>query len=286
MSIPSTPPAQTVLVTGGTGGIGFITARELAHPGRRVVIVGRNPQKAATAVEAIQSQTRNPDVHALIADLSSLAAVRALADEFQRRFDRLDVLVNNAGAFFAQRQVSIDGLEMTFALNHMAYFLLTHRLLDLLKASPAGRIVNVSSAAHATAHLNFDDLQNERRYFGWNVYSQSKLANLYFTYSLARRLPPNGPTVNALHPGFVATNFGHTPGLIGQFIRLSQFAAIPPEQGARTSIHLASSPEVAGITGRYFSNSKAVRSSPVSYNENAAERLWQISADLAGVPAD
>lgn len=283
---PSNPSPQTVLVTGGTGGIGFITARELAAAGRRVIIVGRNPQKAAAAVETIRNHSHNPDVHALIADLSSMTAVRTLADEFRHRFDRLDVLVNNAGAFFPRRQVSVDGLEMTFALNHMAYFLLTHKLLDMLKASPAGRIVNVSSAAHVTAHLNFEDLQNERRYFGWNVYSQSKLANLYFTYSLACRLPPNGPTVNALHPGFVATHFGHTPGLTGRIIRLSQLAAIPPEKGARTSIYLASSPEVAGVSGRYFSNCKAVRSSPVSYNEAAAERLWQISAELAGVPAD
>jgi retinol dehydrogenase-12 len=190
-------------------------------------------------------------------------------------------LVNNAGALFSRRQLSRDDIEMTFALNHLAYFLLTHLLLDPLKASASARIVNVSSEAHRGARLDFADLQGQHSYSGWRAYARSKLANILFTYELARRLEGTGVTANALHPGFVATSFGrNNRNITGLFFRIAQLAAISPEEGAKTIIHLASSPEVQDITGRYFVKQKAVRSSQVSYDRAAAERLWKVSAEL------
>jgi len=276
---------KTVLITGATDGIGRVTARELARLGARVVIVGRNPEKAAQVSEALRRESGNPAVDFLVADLSSQAAIRQMAADFLQRYEALHVLINNAGALFMQRQVSVDGIEMTFALNHLGYFLTTLLLLERLKASAPARIINVSSMAHAGVRLNFSDLQNTRHYNGWIAYSQSKLANLYFTYELARRLEGRGVTVNALHPGFVASNFGRRDnGLFGAFFRLIQaVAAISPEEGAKTSIYLASSPEVDGVSGRYFVNCRAKASSPASYDREAAQRLWDISLDLCGL---
>jgi retinol dehydrogenase-12 len=271
------------LVTGATSGIGLVTAEALARKGATVIVVGRNPLRGAAMVHRIQQKTHNPAVELMLADLSNQAQVRQLASEAQRRFDHLDVLVNNAGAFFGQRQVSTEGIEMTFALNHLAYFLLTDLLLDRLKASASARIVNVSSEAHRGSRLDFSNLQGQHRYRGWRAYAQSKLANILFTYELARRLEGTGVVTNALHPGFVATNFGrNNRGLTAMLWRMLQLAAISPQRGAETIIYLASAPEVMGISGKYFVKKKAVGSSEASYNRAAAERLWQVSTELTG----
>jgi NAD(P)-dependent dehydrogenase (short-subunit alcohol dehydrogenase family) len=275
---------KVCLVTGATSGVGLVTAQALACQGATLIVVGRNPERGAATVSRIQHETGNSAVELIIADLSAQAQVRRLASEVQRRFTRLDVLINNAGALFLRRQLSPDGLEMTFALNHLAYFLLTNLLLDHLKASPAARIVNVSSEAHRGARLDFADLQGQHRYRGWRAYARSKLANILFTYALARRLEGTSVVANALHPGFVATNFGrNNRGITAVFFRIAQLAAISPEQGAQTIIYLASSPEVKGITGAYFVKKKAVRSSQISYDRSAADRLWQVSAGLTAL---
>ena len=269
---------KVVLITGATAGIGLVTARELARLGATVVGVARNPQKAAQVAEQIRADT-GATVHFLIADLSSLAEVRRLADEFKRQYSRLDVLVNNAGAVNMTRQETVDGYELTFALNHLSYFLLTTLLLDLLKASAPSRIINVSSNAARGGRINFDDLEGRRGYSGFGAYSQSKLANILFTFELARRLQGTGVTVNALHPGFVATNFGHNNGgLMTTGIRLVQrFAALKPDQGAATQIYLASSPEVEGVTGQYFTKSRPAKAPAAAYDEADARRLWEVS---------
>jgi NAD(P)-dependent dehydrogenase (short-subunit alcohol dehydrogenase family) len=272
------------LVTGATSGIGRVAAQALAQQGATVMLVGRNPERTAATVSRIQQATGNPHVEGLLADLSTQAQVRHLAGEFQGRFTRLDVLLNNAGAFFAQRHVSDDGIEMTLALNHLGYFLLTHLLLDTLKATPAARIVNVSSEAHRLARFNFADPQGKHRYGGWRAYGQSKLANLLFTYELAQRLAGTDITANAVHPGLVATRFGHNNrGLMALCIRIAQCMALSPEQGAETLIYLATSPTVAGVTGMYFVKKRSVESSKASYDQAAAQRLWQLSAELTGI---
>lgn len=278
---------KTVLITGATNGIGKEAAKSLARMGAHVVIVGRSREKTQAVLNEIKSSGGSVDM--LLADLSSLDEVRRLATEFKSKYSRLDVLINNAGAFFTSRQESVDGYEMTFALNHLAYFLLTNLLLDVLKDSAPARIVNVSSDAHRGGKLNFDDLQNKANYGrgGFAVYSQSKLANVLFTYELARRLTGTQVTTNALHPGFVATGFGHNNGgLVSLMLSVMQrFVAISEEQGAQTIIYLASSPEVEGVTGQYFDKSKSVRSSNESYDEAAARRLWEASEQLVRLPA-
>lgn len=280
---------QTCLVTGATDGIGKVTARVLAEKGARVIAAGRNRRKAERTVQEIREKSQNPAVDYLLADFASQAAVRRMAAQFEERYDRLDVLVNNAGAYFLSRQETEDGIEMTLAVNHLAPFLLTNLLLDTILSSVPARIVNVSSGAHKGKRLDFDDLQNESGYRGQDVYGQTKLANLYFTYELAHRLEGSGVTVNALHPGFVATNMGANniplfAGAVKKFVNL--FAGKDAEEGAATSIYLATSPEVAGITGQYFVDCQPVPSSPASYDEEAARRLWQASADLVGLPSE
>jgi retinol dehydrogenase-12 len=269
------------LITGATSGIGLVTARELARQGGRVLLVGRSPDKCATTVEQIRAQTGSRQVEALLADLSSQEQIRQLAHQVQERSSHLDVLINNAGGLWLRRELTMDGLEMTFAVNHLAYFLLTHLLLDTLQASAPARIVNVASYAHSKATLDFANLQGERGYHGWQAYCCSKLANVLFTYELARRLMGTGVTANALHPGWVATGFGGNNGWRG---RLLQWAArvkgISPEEGARTILYLATAAEVEGVTGQYFDQQKPVRSSPPSHDEAAAKRLWQVSLEL------
>ena len=277
---------KVVLITGATNGIGKVTALEMAKQGYKVVLVGRNPAKTQATVSEIKLQSGNPAVEGLLADLSSLAELRKLADEFRQRYARLDVLVNNAGAYYASRQESADGYEMTFAVNHLAYFLLTNLLLDMLKASAPARIVNVSSDAHKSAKINFDDLQSTSGYGaqGFSVYGVSKLANILFTYELARQLVGTAVTVNVLHPGLVATGFGtNNRGLMKFAMRFIHRFSISPEQGADTIIYLASSPEVEGVTGKYWVKRKAIPSSSASYDEAAQKRLWNVSAEITGI---
>jgi NAD(P)-dependent dehydrogenase (short-subunit alcohol dehydrogenase family) len=272
---------KVILLTGATDGIGAVAAHELARLGATVVAVGRNPDKTAAVVERIKQETSNLQVEGLVADLSSQQDIHRLARQFKERHPRLDVLLNNAGAVFHPRRRSVDGIEMTFALNHLGYFLLTHLLLDLLKASAPSRIVNTSSGAHRRVQMNFDDLQNEHDYRAMRVYSQSKLANLLFTYELARRLQGTGVTVNAFHPGVVMTRFGAETGWVGHLIRALVWPfTITPEKGARTLVHLATAPELAHVTGQYFYKNQVIASSVVSHDEAAARRLWEVSESL------
>ncbi len=272
------------MVTGATSGIGEVTARELAKQGATVIVVGRNPEKGAATLKRIRQATGNESVEFMRVDFSVQDQIRHLAQQFQDRYARLHVLVNNAGAVFMKRQESADGLEMTFAVNHLAYFLLTNLLLDTLTASAPARIVNVSSDAHHRGKINFNDLQLKEGYNMWPAYTQSKLANILFTYELSRHLEGTGVTVNALHPGFVATNLGKNNGLLARLlIPFIQLFAMSTEKGAQTSIYLATSPDVEGVTGQYFADQKPKRSSEASHDRGAAQRLWHISEKLTGL---
>lgn len=277
---------KVCLVTGATNGIGKVTALELARRGATVVLAGRSAAKTDAVVAEIKARSGNDHVEGLVADLSTQAGVRALADAFKARYNRLDVLVNNAGAIFNERRESADGIEMTFALNHLSYFLLTHLLLDVLKASAPARIVNVSSNAHMGSGINFDDLEFKRGYMNFRAYAQSKLANILFTTELARRLQGTGVTANALHPGFVSSGFGRNDGsLMNIGMMLMRPFQISPEKGAETTLYLATSPEVEGVTGGYFSKRKPARTSSAARDQAAAERLWAISEQMTGVRA-
>jgi len=274
---------KVCIVTGATSGIGKETARALAHQGGTVILVGRNPEKTLATVEKFRHEADTPNVEYLLADLSSQDEIRRLVEEFKSRHNRLDVLVNNVGAFFLRRQESVDGIEMTFALNHLGYFLLTDLLLDTIMASVPARIINVSSRSHRRAVMKFDDLQGHKGYSGIKAYGQSKLANVLFTYELARRLEGTGVTVNALHPGFVATNMGSNNGWIVRAFRpLMNLRALSVEEGAETSIYLAASPDVEGITDKYFIQCTAVPSSAYSYDVTVAKQLWAVSEEMTG----
>lgn len=281
----ATLAGKTILVTGGTSGIGFIAAQALAGMGATVVIVGHHAARAQDAAARIQRATGATDVHALVADLSAMGEVRSLAEQVQQRWPRLDVLLNNAGGVFMTRQMTVDGYEHTFAVNHLAPFLLTNLLLDRLKADAPARIITVSSMAHKGQRIHLDDLnQTKRGYSAWRAYGESKLANLLFTYALARRLEGSGVTANALHPGFVATNFAKNNGQMWQvFMNLARPFAISPERGAQTSIYLASSPEVASVSGRYFIQCKPAQSSSASMDVDAQEGLWRLSEQMTGL---
>jgi len=275
---------KVCLVTGATSGIGRPAAQALAGMGAHVVLVGRNETKGAETQEAMRRATGNEKVDFISADLSSQASVRDLAAQVDERYPRLDVLLNNVGGVFSKRELSPDGVEMTFALDHLTYFLLTNLLLDKLKATPGARVVSVTSTAQMGARINFKDLQSARFYIGYRAYAQAKLANVLFTYELARRLDGTGVTANCLHPGVVATGFGHnTPGLLDNVLKLAAPLLLSPEKGARTSIYLASSPEVAGMTGKYVVGNKPRRSAAASYNRDTARRLWEVSAQMTGL---
>jgi NAD(P)-dependent dehydrogenase (short-subunit alcohol dehydrogenase family) len=275
---------RTVLVTGGTGGIGKATAAGLAALGAHVAITGRDRRRAEEAAADIRA-AGGPEVDVFVADMSSQAEVRRLASEVLERLPRLDVLVNNVGGFWNTRHVTADGLEHTFALNHLAPFLLTNLLLDRLRQDAPSRVVTVSSDAQRLGRIDFDDLQGERSWSGQRAYNQSKLANIMFTYELARRLHGTGVTANALHPGVVLTAFGaEDPGRIQRMIMpFARWVMKTPDEGARTSIHLASAPELDGVTGQFFAESKPRRSAKRSYDETDALRLWDVSCALTGI---
>lgn len=276
---------KVCLVTGSSSGIGKVTARELARMGATVVMVCRNRAKGEAVQAEIRTATGNEQVDLMLADLTSLADVRRVADEFKQKYTRLHVLIHNAGGANSVRKVTPDGFEATFAANYLAPFLLTEQLLDVLKASAPARIVNVSSAAHQGGRIDFEDLQGEKRYNTWKAYGQAKLALLLFTYELARQLEGSGVTVNALHPGVIASNFDQG---LNSFLRFG-WKLISPllssvEQGAQTTLYLATSPEVEGISGKYFANRKERKSSSRSYDEAARLRLWQVSEELTRSP--
>lgn len=275
---------QNIVVTGGTGGIGNATAAGLAALGARVAIVGRDRARAEAAAEDLRRRSSNDEIDVFEADLSSQAQVRRLAADLQERYPRLDALVNNVGGFWAHRHVTEDGLELTFALNHLAPFLLTNLLVDRMIAQGGARIVNVTSSAESLGRIVFDDLQGSERYSGQRAYNQSKLANVLFTYELARRLNGTGVTSNVVHPGVTRTAFGAedqmrlfaaTGGIARPFMR-------SPERGADTVVWAASSPELEGVTGGYFHDRRPKRSSPRSHDEATAKRLWQVSEELTG----
>jgi retinol dehydrogenase-12 len=272
---------RRVLVTGATTGIGRVTAVTLGRLGADVVIVARDAHKAETTLAELRAAGVAEPV-ALMGDLSLLSSVRAVAEQYKQRFDRLDVLVNNAGAIFTRREVTADGFEKTFALNHMSYFVLTWLLLDRLRAGKAPRVVNVSSNAHKPAKVDFSDLQLEKKWSAFGAYCVSKLENLLFTFELARRHPEL--TANALHPGAVASGFGrNNDGWMARLFALGAPFLLTPEKGARTSIYLASSPEVAGTTGKYFASCRVKESSPASRNPESQARLWDESVKLFGL---
>ncbi|HZF38496.1 MAG TPA: SDR family oxidoreductase [Blastocatellia bacterium] len=266
------------LVTGANSGIGKVTAKALAEGGATVVMVCRNRDKGEAARDEIVRETRNENVDLMIADFSDLSQVRRLAADVKAKYPRLHALVNNAGTYIGERKLNADGYETTFAVNHLGYFMLTVELLSLLKSSAPARIVNVASDAHRGGHIYFDDLNLEKAYSGWKAYGQSKLANVLFTYELARRLVGTDVTANCMHPGVVGTNlFNSVGGLAGKVVRLFTSFMRTPEKGADTIIWLASSPEVEGITGKYFVDRKEQATNPESYDTAIAARLWEVS---------
>ena len=273
---------KVCLVTGATDGIGKVSARVLAELGAKVIIVGRNPEKSAIVLAELRSISGNENIDLLMADLAVMQEVRDLAEQVISRYDRIDVLLNNAGGYFTKHEITSDGLERTFALNHMSYFLLTNKLMELLKYSAPARIVNVSSDAHYGVDMEFENLNGEQEYKAWKAYQKSKLANVLFTYELLKKVPGN-ITVNCLHPGFVATNFGHNNGgFFGPVLKIAQrISAIDPEEGAKTSIFLCSAPEVKGVSGKYFYKCQPKTSSRESRNMDTGKRLWKISSDIA-----
>jgi retinol dehydrogenase-14 len=272
------------LVTGATSGIGKVTALSLAHEGATTLLVGRNREKGERVRNEIVQKTRNEDVHLYIADLSSQKDIRTLAEEIRTEYPRIDVLVNNAGGIFDTRMLTVDGIELTLALNHLASFLLTSLLIEMLRAAPAGRVVSVSSQAHQFGTLEFGDLGYEHGYNPMKSYARSKLLNILFTYELARQTAGTKITANTLHPGAVRTNFGkQLSGIAGFVFKHLDVFMRSPEKGAETVIWLASAPEVEGVSGRYFLDKKEIRSSKISYDVGVAQRLWEVSTEMTGL---
>jgi NAD(P)-dependent dehydrogenase (short-subunit alcohol dehydrogenase family) len=276
---------KVALITGGTGGIGKATAIGLATMGARVGITGRDLARAERAASDIRTASANPAVDAFAADMSSQAEVRRLAVAVLDAYPRLDVLVNNVGGFWAHRHATADGLERTFALNHLASFLLTNLLLDRLKTSAPARVVTVSSGAQSMGRIDFDNLQGARNYSGQRAYNQSKLANIMFTNELAHRLEGTGVTANSVHPGVVRTNFGaeDQAWFFTVISRVARPLLKTPAQGAQTSIYLAASPEVDGVSGRFFVNRMPKTPNRVADDTKMTARLWDVSADLVGM---
>jgi NAD(P)-dependent dehydrogenase (short-subunit alcohol dehydrogenase family) len=274
---------KVVVITGATSGIGQVAAEKLAAMGARIVQVARDNSRGEVALARLR-QVGPGIAHSIhYADLSRLAEMSRVSAVIAAAEPRIDVLINNAGALFATRQVTRDGLELTFALNHMAYFVLTHGLRDRLVASAPARVVNTSSDAHRRAKLDFMDLQSAQGYAGFKAYGRSKLCNILYTRELARRLTGTGVTANCLHPGFVATRFGdQSGGALSYGVRFAKLFAISPDKGAETIVYLASSPEVANVTGSYFYRCRATTPTREAQDEQSAQRLWLESVKLAG----
>jgi NAD(P)-dependent dehydrogenase (short-subunit alcohol dehydrogenase family) len=270
------------LITGATAGIGLETAKGIANKNIHVVLVGRSKGKCEQAIQYIKATNAGASLNYLICDLSSQKSVRQLAKDFLETYNRLNILINNAGAVFSELQYSEDEIEMQFAVNHLAPFLLTNLLLDILKESAPARIVNVSSHSHYRGKINFDDLYHTEKYWAMTVYEQSKLANVLFTYELDRMLEDTGVTVNALHPGVVDTTIGNTnsKGVVSFAWRVIRLFGMSAADGAKTSIYLATSEEVATTSGKYFNKCKPKKSSRASFDKEAALKLWQISETL------
>ncbi len=274
---------KTILVTGANSGIGLATAKSLAKMGAQVVMLCRSREKGEAARAEVIEATENKSVHLILADLSIQAEVRRAADEFKAKFNRLDVLINNAAIIPAKREVTADGIETQFAVNHLSYFLLTNLLLDVLKASAPSRVVNLSSNLHASGKVNFDDLQSTGNYsrMGWGQYSNTKLMNQHFTFELARRLEGTGVTVNSVHPGVIGTNLSRT---MPKWMHSVYKAVMPkPEDGAKTSIYVATAPELVNVTGQYFTNSKLAKAADIARDPDTARRLWDISAQMVNL---
>jgi NAD(P)-dependent dehydrogenase (short-subunit alcohol dehydrogenase family) len=270
------------LITGGNSGIGKATAVGLAKMGATVVIVSRNKGKGETALTDIIAKSGNKNVELILADMSSQDSIHKLAEEFKARYENLHLLINNAGVYLTKRAATEDGLESTFAVNYLGPFLLTSLLLDILKASAPSRIVNVTSDAHNGANLNFEDLQGEKRFSGWQAYGRSKLAMILFTHELAKKLEGTGVTVNSAHPGVVRTNFAkNNGGIVMLGFRFLGIFFISPESSAKRILYVATSGDLDGVTGKYFTKMHEVRSSPESYDDDAARRLWLVSEQLA-----
>jgi len=273
------------LVTGANSGIGKATALGLAKMGATVVMVCRDANKGEAALSEIKRKSGSNSVDLLLADLSSQEAIRRLATEYKSKYQQLHVLINNAGVYYTKRHVTVNGLEAMFAVNYLARFLLTNLLLDIIEQSAPARIINVAGAYHAKGKINFDDLQGEKDFDGQRANHQSKLADVLFTYELARRLEGTGVTINCLHPGMVATDLidkdKDFPVFFKYLYKLSRPLMKSPVKGAETSIYLASSPEVESVTGRYFVNKKIAESSPESHDPQLAQRLWAVSEKLS-----
>jgi retinol dehydrogenase 14 len=275
---------KTVLITGGTSGIGKATAVALAAMGADVTVVGRDPERGGKALAEIRAESGSENIELALADLSVQEEVRRLAEEFEERHDRLDVLVNNAGLVQSTRTETPDGIETTLAINHLAPFLLTNLLLDLLEKSAPSRIITTSSEAERWGNIDFDDLQSRRKYRGFPVYGMTKLMNIMFTYELAERLEGTGVTATCMHPGAVATNFGkNNKGPMTLFFRLSKPFMRTPEQGADTLIYLASSWDVEGVSGKYYSDRKWIEPKEVAHDPGARRKLWSVSEELTGL---
>jgi NAD(P)-dependent dehydrogenase (short-subunit alcohol dehydrogenase family) len=275
---------KVAVITGATSGIGQIAAEALACQGARIVLVARDQARAERTLARLREVAPNIAHRVHIGDLLSLANTKQVGDRIAAEEPRIDVLINNAGSIFARRALTADGMERTFALNHMAYFVLTHQLRERLVAAAPARIVNTASAAHRGNVLDFDDLQMDKHYRAMTAYGRSKLANILFTRELGRRLAGTGVTANCLHPGFVATRFGQSEGgIFAAMVRLSMVFATKPERGAKTIVHLAALPDVANVTGGYFVDCREAVPSPEAQDDAAARRLWQESLRLAGL---
>jgi len=273
---------RTCLITGATDGIGKEAAIELAKKGCNLILIGRNKEKGEKVVEQIRKVADSyVDIDYFTADLMLMKEVSRVADEVSRKYPKIDVLLNNVGAYFAFRGLTEEGFERTFALNHLGYFLMTKKLLPLVEKSNYKRIVNVSSSAHYGIDFEFDNLNGEKKYSGFDIYKKSKLANVMFTYELAKRVKDKGITANCLHPGFVSTNFGKNNNFLWRnVIRVAMWlTAINVKDGAKTSIHLACSDEVKDITGRFFANCEVKKGSSKAKNEEHNRKLWDISED-------